>query len=47
MEDEKLGLHDMIMKTDNKDLNNLEYNTYETAIYDATNEETVLYFRMT
>ena len=31
LEAEKLALHDMIMQTDNKDLNNLEYNTYETV----------------
>ena len=29
---EKLALHEMIMQTDNKDLNKLEFSTYETVL---------------
>ena len=29
---EKLALHNMIMQTDNKDLNKLEHSTYETML---------------
>ena len=33
LEAETLALHDMIMKTDNKDLNKLEYNTCKAVLW--------------